>query len=223
MKAMLLEHQGPIGAAPLRPADLPLPTPGPGEVRVKVSCCTICRTDLHVIEGDLPPRKCPSCRATSSLAASMPWGRMCARCNSASGSAAPGCGTRAGNAVLYLRGGKTSALTRGSPATMPTAATPSTRYCPRRSPTRYRTPSATWRGRRCCVAGIIGYRALRRSCLPRGGRLAIYGFGSSAHVVIQIALHRGCEVYVATRDAAHQELARQMGAGGREGGRRRCR
>ena len=61
-------------------------------------------------------------------------------------------------------------------------------------------------------AGIIGYRALKRSQLPPGGRLAMYGFGSSAHVLIQIARHRGCEVYVVTRDEKHRELARQMGA-----------
>ncbi len=70
-------------------------------------------------------------------------------------------------------------------------------------------------------AGIIGYRALKRSHLPPGGRLAMYGFGSSAHVLIQIARHRGCEVYVVTRDEKHRELARQMGAvwvGGRAGG-----
>jgi propanol-preferring alcohol dehydrogenase len=61
-------------------------------------------------------------------------------------------------------------------------------------------------------AGIIGYRALERSQLPRGGKLGIYGFGSSAHIVIQIAQHRGCEVLVVTRGAKHRELARQMGA-----------
>ena len=61
-------------------------------------------------------------------------------------------------------------------------------------------------------SGIIGYRALRRCNLPPGGRLALYGFGSSAHVVIQIAMHRGCEVYVVTRGENHRELARRMGA-----------
>ena len=61
-------------------------------------------------------------------------------------------------------------------------------------------------------AGIIGYRALRRCNLPPGGKLALYGFGSSAHVVIQIALSRGCEVYVVTRGENHRELARRMGA-----------
>ena len=67
-------------------------------------------------------------------------------------------------------------------------------------------------GARCSAPGIIGYRALKRSRLPPGGRLAMYGFGSSAHVLIQIARHRGCEVYVVTRDEKHRELARRMGA-----------
>jgi len=61
-------------------------------------------------------------------------------------------------------------------------------------------------------AGIIGYRSLKRAQVPDGGRLALYGFGSSAHVVIQIAQHRGCEVYVVTRGENHRKLARQMGA-----------
>ncbi len=61
-------------------------------------------------------------------------------------------------------------------------------------------------------AGIIGYRSLKRSQLPPGGRLAMYGFGSSAHIVLQIVLARGCEVYVVTRGESHRRLAREMGA-----------
>ncbi len=61
-------------------------------------------------------------------------------------------------------------------------------------------------------AGIIGYRALTRSALPKGGRLGLFGFGSSAHVVLQIALHRGSEVFVSTRGESHRDLARRMGA-----------
>jgi propanol-preferring alcohol dehydrogenase len=61
-------------------------------------------------------------------------------------------------------------------------------------------------------AGIIGYRSLKRSNLPSAGRLALYGFGSSAHVVLQIARHRGCDVFVVTRGEKHVALARRMGA-----------
>ena len=59
MKAMLLEKNAPIESSPLRLLDLPTPEPGPGELRIKVRCCAICRTDLHVIEGELPPRRQP--------------------------------------------------------------------------------------------------------------------------------------------------------------------
>jgi propanol-preferring alcohol dehydrogenase len=61
-------------------------------------------------------------------------------------------------------------------------------------------------------AGIIGYRALRRSQAPRGGRLALYGFGSSAHITLQVARHRGCRIYVVTREPAHRQLALELGA-----------
>jgi alcohol dehydrogenase, propanol-preferring len=61
-------------------------------------------------------------------------------------------------------------------------------------------------------AGIIGYRAMGRAAIPAGGRLALYGFGSSAHIVVQLALHRGCEVYVVTRGQSHREFARRLGA-----------
>ena len=100
---------------------------------------------------------------------------------------------------------------------MPTAAMPSTRSCRRTSPTRSPTRSADVEAAPLLCAGIIGYRALRRSQLPDGGSLALFGFGSSAHVVIQIAQHRGCEVYVVTRGERHRELARRHG--GRLGGR----
>src|SRR5262249_24601877 len=61
-------------------------------------------------------------------------------------------------------------------------------------------------------AGIIGYRALQRSQVPRGGRLALYGFGSSAHITLQVARHWGCAVYIVTRDQAHRDLALSLGA-----------
>ena len=76
------------------------------------------------------------------------------------------------------------------------------RRCPRPSPTGCRRPSTTWRRRRCCAPGIIGYRALRRARLPPGGRLGIYGFGASAHLTAQIALAQGAEVHVLTRAPA---------------------
>lgn len=212
MKAMLLEHQAPIGAAPLRSAEVPLPSPAPGEVRVKVSCCAICRTDLHVIEGDLPPQKMPI----------VPGHQFIGRVDALG----PEChllqlGQRVGGAWLRHTCGQCQFCTSGRENLCPNARFTGyhadggyAEFAVLPEAFAYPIPDAFGdvEGSPLLCAGIIGYRALRRSCLPRGGRLAIYGFGSSAHVVIQIARHRGCEVYVATRDAAHQELARQMGA-----------
>jgi propanol-preferring alcohol dehydrogenase len=209
---MLLDRQSPIDAAPLRLVDLPLPDPGPGEVRVKVSFCAICRTDLHVIEGDLAPQKMPL----------VPGHQIVGRVDALG----PGCdrlqvGQRAGGAWLRHTCGQCSFCTVGrenlceqSRFTGYHADGGYAEYAILPEAYAYEIPEtfSDVEAAPLLCAGIIGYRALKRAQLPDGGRLAIYGFGSSAHVVIQIALHRGCEVYVVTRDEQHRELARQMGA-----------
>ena len=213
MKAMLLEQIAPIESSPLRLAELPLPEPAAGEVRMKVRCCGVCRTDLHVVEGDLPPQKMPVMPGHQIVGTVDALGPDCrAAASGAADRRAPGCAGPAAGAGSARSGARTFASRPDSPATMPTAATPSTPSCRRRSPTRSPTVFGDVEAAPLLCAGIIGYRALKRSQLPPGGRLAMYGFGSSAHVLIQIALHRGCEVYVVTRDEKHRELARQMGA-----------
>ncbi len=227
MKAMLLRHIAPIGSAPLEMADLPTPEPGPGEVRIRVRCCAICRTDLHVIEGDLPQEKMPiipghqivgvidkvgpslaTSPAPQSLAVSqtdppvhlgqrvgVAWLRhTCGRCGFCTSGRENLC--ESARFTGYHADGGYAEYTVAPAA-----------FC-------YQLPEAfsDVEAAPLLCSGIIGYRALRRCNLPIGGRLALYGFGSSAHVVIQIALHRGCEVYVATRGENHRELARQMGA-----------
>ena len=225
MKAMILRHVAPIDSSPLELAELPIPEPHDREVRLRVRCCAICRTDLHVIEGDLPQEKLPIVpghqivghggQVGARLSAVVPW---------ASGSAWPGCGTPAASAASAPRARRISANRPGSRATMPTAAMPSTPSCPRNSPTRSPSVLTDLEAAPLLCAGIIGYRALTRANVPRGGRLALYGFGSSAHVVIQIALHRGCEVYVVTR--GEQPSGARAADGGRLGRARtrpRCR
>jgi propanol-preferring alcohol dehydrogenase len=212
MKAMLLERQAPIDTAPLRLVDLPRPDPGPGEVRVRVSCCAVCRTDLHVTEGDLPPQKMPV----------IPGHQIVGRVDAVR----PGCdrlkvGQRVGGAWLRHTCGqcpfctaRRENLCEQSRFTGYHADGGYAEYAILPEAYAYEIPDAfsDIEAAPLLCAGIIGYRALKRSQLPDGGRLAIYGFGSSAHVVIQIALNRGCEVYVVTRDEQHQELARKMGA-----------
>ena len=212
MRAMLLAAQAPVASSPLGLTELPLPEPGPREVRVRIRACATCRTDLHVIEGDLPARRLPLVPGhqavgvldtlgpeTSRLAlgerVGIAWLRStCGACRFCA----------AGRENLCERSTYTGWTHDGGYAEY--AAVPETFA--------YRIPAgfADAEAAPLLCAGIIGYRALRRSQVPRGGRLAMYGFGSSAHVAIQLARHWGCAVYVVTRDAAHRRLALHLGA-----------
>jgi len=212
MRAMLLHRQGPIAGAPLALADLPVPAPGSGEIRVQVRCCAACRTDLHVVEGDLPPRRLPIVPGHQAVGVVEALGPGATRFRP---------GDRVGVAWLRSTCG-TCAFCRSRRENL----------CERSRYTGWTDDGGY--AEQCCVpeafaypipaafddaeaapllcAGIIGYRALRRSGLAPGGRLALYGFGSSAHVTLQVARHWGCPVYVSTRDAAHRSLALELGA-----------
>jgi alcohol dehydrogenase, propanol-preferring len=222
MKAMLLRRIAPIGSAPLVSVDLPTPEPGPGEVRIRIRCCAICRTDLHVIEGDLPQEKMPIIPGHQIVGVIDKRGPPLAPPLAASQTEAPlQLGQRVGVAWLRHTCGQCDFCTSGKENLCDSArftgyhadggyaeyAIAPAAFC-------YELPEAfsDVEASPLLCSGIIGYRALRRCNLPSGGRLALYGFGSSAHVVIQIAIHRGCQVYVATRGEEHRELARRMGA-----------
>jgi len=212
VKAMVLEQLADIHTSPLKLVDRPVPEPGPGEVRIRVSCCAICRTDLHVIEGDLPQYRLPIVPGHQVVGVVDQLGGGCQRLR---------VGDRVG--IAWLRGtcGTCAFCSSGrenlcdhprftgyhADGGYAEAAVVPEEFA-------YRIPDAfsDVQAAPLLCAGIIGYRALKRSELPSGGKLAIYGFGSSAHVVIQIALHRGCEVYVVTRGEKHRRLAEEMGA-----------
>jgi propanol-preferring alcohol dehydrogenase len=212
MKAMLLRRNASILESPLAMADLPDPAPAEREISVRVQACAICRTDLHVIEGDLPPRRMPVVPGHQVVGVVERLGPGCTRFR-------PGdrvgiawlrhtCGTcapcRSGAENLCEASRYTGYHEDGGYAEV---AVVHEEYA-------YRIPEpfSDAEAAPLLCAGIIGYRALRRSEVPRGGRLGLYGFGSSAHVVLQIARHRGCEVFVATRGEGHRALARRMGA-----------
>jgi alcohol dehydrogenase, propanol-preferring len=212
MRAMLLRQIGPIASAPLAAADFPLPEPGTGEVRLKVHCCAICRTDLHVIEGDLPQAKMPI----------IPGHQVVGTVNKLGpGHSGLQLGQRVGVAWLrhtcgtceFCRAGREN-LCESARFTGYHADGGYAEYAVVPEAFAYPIPDVfdDAQAAPLLCAGIIGYAALRRSQIQPGGRLALYGFGSSAHVVIQIALHRGCEVFVVTRGERHRELARRMGA-----------
>ena len=212
MEAMLLEKIAKVETSPLKLAEVPDPEPGEGEVRVKVRCCAVCRTDLHIIEGDLPTRKLPLIPGHQAVGIVDKVGPGCRRL---------GTGQRVGVAWLRHTCGKcgfclqdrenlceaqrfTGYHADGGYAEY--AVVPEDYAYP--IPDGFRDVEAA----PLLCAGIVGYRAFKRSRPREGGTLGIYGFGSSAHVIMQIALHRGMKVYVVTRGEGHRRLAETMGA-----------
>ncbi|WSL82070.1 zinc-dependent alcohol dehydrogenase family protein [Streptomyces sp. NBC_01724] len=203
---------GPMRTGPLVPAHRPVAAPGPDELLLEVEACGVCRTDLHLAEGDLTPHR-PS---------TIPGHEIVGRVSSVGEAVSMfRVGDRVGGAWLrstcgscrYCRAGREN-------------------LCPRSTYTGWdrdggfadlvlvpeafayplpETQDAALLAPLLC-AGIIGYRSLRRSALPTGGQLGIYGFGASAHLAAQVALSEGATVHVMTRSAQARELAVSLGA-----------
>jgi alcohol dehydrogenase, propanol-preferring len=212
MRAMILQQPAPAEQSPLHLTDLPDPTPAPDEIRVRIRTCGLCHTDLHTIEGDLPLPKLPL----------------------APGHQIVGTIDAVGGAVRTLKSGDRV----GIPWLYSTDGT--CRYCLRH--TENLCENARFTGYHvnggyaelCIVreyfahplpaafsddnaapllcAGVIGYRSYRLSGAQPGQRLGLYGFGASAHLVLQLARYEKCEVSVFTRSRAHRELAEKLGA-----------
>jgi propanol-preferring alcohol dehydrogenase len=211
-RALVLERPAPIASAPLRLVERPVPSVGPGDLLVGVEVCGVCRTDLHVVEGDLPPRRSAVVPGHEVV------GRVVA-CGAEVADFAPG--ARVGVAWLHAACGRCRfcRLGRENLCLAPrfTGYDVDGGYADHvvvPAAFAYRLPDAGPAAPLAPLlcAGIIGYRAYVRSGIRKGERLGLYGFGASAHIVIQIARHHGCAVYVATRGARHQALARRLGA-----------
>lgn len=212
MKAMVLNDIAPIESSPLTPTELPAPSPGRGEVRIQVHCCAICRTDLHVIEGELPRHTLPIIPGHQIVGIVDEVGDGCSILQA---------GQRIGAAWLRHTCGVCDFCSRGlenlceaSRYTGYHAHGGYAEYAVVPEAYAYLIPGALEdiQAAPLLCAGIIGFRALKRCDPPPKGIVALYGFGSSAHVVFQILKHRGHRVYVVTRGKKHQELARSMGA-----------
>lgn len=214
MRAMVLDDIAAIESSPLRLRELPEPVPGRGEVRLKVRCCAICRTDLHVIEGDLPRARLPIIPGHQIVGVVDALGESCRRLRMAQRVGVAWLRHACGECEFCASGREnlcqdqrfTGYHADGGYAEYAIAPEEFAYELP--DPAAFSDESAA----PLLCAGIVGYRAFKRAEVPDGGRLAIYGFGSSAHVIMQIALHRRCEVYVVTRGEKHRRLARRMGA-----------
>ena len=212
MRAMVLRHIGDVAADPLVLQELTVPNPGPGEVLVEVRVCGICRTDLHVIEGELDRPKMPLIPGHQAVGITT---------QVASGVTTRQGGKRLGIAWLqgtcsqcqYCRSGREN-LCVAARFTGYQVDGGYAEYAVVPAPFAYPIPPvfSDEEAAPLLCAGIIGYRALRLSRIQPGQRLGLYGFGASAHIAIQIARHWGCDVYVCSLKAEHRALAREMGA-----------
>ena len=212
MKAWVVHRPGPIDSGPLALVERDVPEPGPGEVRIRISACGVCRTDLHLAEGDLEPKR-PDV---------VPGHEVVGRVDLAGpGATRFGPGDRVGVPWLRHTCGVCQYCRRGdenlcvAPAfTGWDADGGYAEYAVVDEQYAYALPDAfdDVHGAPLLCAGIIGYRALRRSRLPPGGRLGIYGFGGSAHLAAQVALHEGATVHVLTRSEAARRQALDLGA-----------
>jgi len=213
MQAWVVDETAPVNLGrPLVRRELPTPQPGPGEILVRVDVCAVCRTDLHLAEGDLPPH------APGTAPGHEVVGRIVARGPDATRFEP---GARVGIAWLRETCGNCAYCRRGAENLCPESRYTGwdahggfAEYAVVREDFAYPLPEgyADEELAPLLCAGIIGYRALLRSELPPGGRLGIYGFGASAHLAMQVAVAEGATVHVLTRSAAARELALDLGA-----------
>jgi alcohol dehydrogenase, propanol-preferring len=221
MKASVLRSPAPVESNPLVFTDAPDPRPGKGEVLVRVKMCGVCRTDLHVVEGELPPKKSPVIPGHQIVGVIEALGESARPFEPGKGGKRLKIGDRVGIPWLhstdqtceFCRSGAenlcdhprfTGYTVDGGYAELTVAPEDFVYAIPESFADEHAAP--------LLCAGIIGFRCLRLSGIKRGGRLAFYGFGAAAHVAIQVARHWGVEVYAATRGVKHQQLALSLGA-----------
>ncbi|MFH1998180.1 MAG: zinc-dependent alcohol dehydrogenase family protein [Planctomycetota bacterium] len=212
MKAMLLRRAGPIESRPLEGVDLPIPSPGPGEIRIKVRACGVCHTDLHTVVGELDPPLKPVVPGHQIVGIVDELGPETRRFRE---------GERVGMAWLY-KTCRTCAFCRRDQENLCVDAEFTgyhahggyAEYTVVHEDYAYAIPElfTDEEAAPLLCAGIIGYRSLILSRARPGDRLGLYGFGAAAHIVIQIARHRGMEVFVFSRGNRHLEMARDLGA-----------
>ena len=220
MKACVLQKPAKVETNPLACIEVPKPEPAPGELLVRVNYCGVCRTDLHVVEGELPPRKSPIIPGHQIVGTIE---KFCEKLSAKPGAAnsAFAVGDRVGIAWLHRTDGTcqfcrsraenlcdnptfTGYTVDGGYAEYVVAPQEFVYAIPEQFPDEQAAP--------LLCAGIIGFRCLRLSGIQPGGKLGFYGFGAAAHVAIQVARHWNVDVFASTRDARHQKLALELGA-----------
>ncbi|MDQ0028694.1 zinc-dependent alcohol dehydrogenase family protein [Arthrobacter bambusae] len=212
MRAWWVGEPGPIASMPLEWGERPDPAPGPGELLVGVHVCGVCRTDLHLAEGDLKPRQPNVIPGHEVVGTVLEVGDGCTRFRPGDRVGVAWLGKSCGTCRYCFRGDENLCISPtftgwdqdGGYAERLTVAEDFAYAIPAVFTDEQAAP--------LLCSGIIGYHALQRAAVPDGGRLGIYGFGGSAHLTAQIARHQGASVYVMTRSEAARALARELGA-----------
>jgi propanol-preferring alcohol dehydrogenase len=218
MHAWQVARPGPVSTEPLEYVSAQVPRPGPAELLVAVRACGVCRTDLHVTEGDLPvhrERVTPGHEVVGEVVEVGPDASVEFRVGDRVGIAwlRHTCGAcsycRRGDENLCPNSRYTGWDADGGYAEFATVPAAFAHHLPDGYSDSELAP--------LLCAGIIGYRSLQRAALPPGGRLGLYGFGGSAHITAQVALAQDAEVHVMTRGIAAQKLALDLGAASAQG------
>jgi alcohol dehydrogenase, propanol-preferring len=212
MKAQVLKTPGPVETHPLLYMDTATPEPGSDEVLIKVNVCGVCRTDLHVVEGELAP-KVPAIIPGHQVVGTI--------VKTGAGAVKHRMGARVGVPWLHRTDGTCEYCRRGqenlclhAQFTGYTTNGGYAEYVVAPEAFVYPIPEGFGdiEAAPLLCAGIIGFRSLRLANLQEGDTLGIYGFGAAGHVLIQVARHWGMKVVVCTREERHRQLARELGA-----------
>jgi alcohol dehydrogenase, propanol-preferring len=211
VRAWVVDHTAPARERPLRRIERTEPEPGPGQVLIRVSCCGVCRTDLHLAEGDLPPRRPGTTPGHEVVGRIDALGPGAGRFTVGARVGVPWLGGTDGSCRFCRRGAENLCLAptftgwdvHGGYADACVAGEAYVYELPEALDDEHAAP--------LLCAGIIGYRALQRAQVPQGGRLGIYGFGGSAHIIAQVALRQGLRVHVLTRGEGNRKLAAELG------------
>jgi propanol-preferring alcohol dehydrogenase len=210
MKAAVLIHPAPIAQKPLRIEDVPRPTPSVGQVLLKVRACGVCRTDLHIVEGELPPRMervIPGHQIVGDVVdgatADLPLGtRVGVSWIGGTDGTCWYCRHQAEN--LCDQPTFTGYTVGGGYAEYASARADFVFPLPQELDDLHAAP--------LLCAGIIGFRSLRVAGVQPGERVGLFGFGASAHLAIAVLRSWKCDVYVSTRGSAHRKLAESLEA-----------
>ncbi|MBU1936720.1 zinc-dependent alcohol dehydrogenase family protein [bacterium] len=212
MRAQRLHKTKPAEEQPLVLEDIPIPEPGRGQIRIRIHACGVCRTDLHLVEGEIATPKLPITPGHQIVGVVEKLGDGVTEWKLGERVGVPWIGGTCGD--CFYCGSDRENLCESATFTGQHFDGGFADYTVVRSDFAHRLPEgfSDIDTAPLLCAGVIGYRALKLADVPKGGKVGLIGFGASAHITLQVAKFQGAEVYVISRSKSHQEHARRLGA-----------